>query len=178
MRWRGHRGWRHFFNVRRGGHRRGSGLYLRLRRELSFSRGRSDGRGRGLGRRGGLGVSLRSTRTGRTGRRWGFILFHEVLGKDAFSFGTRLVGILAEIPFRIFLLGDGNYLTDSKVKVIIVARRILEDRSDRERRAGHLVRRGGSCHGDVAQKGATAWGWSTTEHQNKNTVGKHRLMTD
>jgi hypothetical protein len=82
--------------------------------------------------------------SGRTGWSRGcrrFISLDEVLGEDTLLLGSRAVCVFAIVPLGILLGGDGYDLTDWEAKVVIVARSILEDRSNRKRRVGHLAKR-------------------------------------
>lgn len=88
-----------------------------------------------------LWFSLRSARTCRPRRSWGFISFHEVLGENTLSLVPRLVGILTKVPFCVFHRRHGYNLADGKIKVVIVVRSVFEDRFDCERRTGHLASR-------------------------------------
>jgi hypothetical protein len=85
-----------------------------------------------------LGLLLRSVRArwARRGRR--FIALNEVLREHTLLLAPGAIGVFAAIPLGIFHIRDGNDLAYRKGEVVIVARSVLEDRSNRKRRVGHL----------------------------------------
>jgi hypothetical protein len=78
-------------------------------------------------------------RWARRGRR--FIALHEVPREDTLLLAPGAIGVFAAIPFGIFHIRDGDDLAYRKAEVVIVARSVLEDRSNRKRRVGHLAKR-------------------------------------
>jgi hypothetical protein len=80
---------------------------------------------------------LRPTRARGPRRSRRFIFLHEILRENTLYFAARRIGIFTKVPLIVLHRSDRYDLTDGKIEIVLVARRILEDRLDRKRRARH-----------------------------------------